>query len=259
MACSLSRFELGVRMPSTLQILVPEVETLLSLDPEQLGVLLLQVHDGRTSNNGMISPGNYESELFSMSSAAYPRERQQEVLDAIREAFAWLEGQALLIPADSQNRSAWRKIGRRGRRLLSEARLAEYKAASLLPRQLLHPRIKDRVYVNFQSADYSTAVFLAFREVESAVREASTLTGEGTTLMRKAFNKDNGPLTDREADVSEQEARGNLFAGAFGNCRNPHGHRDIKVTPEDAVHMLMLASYLLRIVDTAAADHVARK
>jgi uncharacterized protein (TIGR02391 family) len=245
-------------MPPTLQALVPDVDTLLALDPEEVGVLLLQVHDGRTSNNGMISAGNYESELFSMSYAAYPRERQDEVLDAVREAFTWLEGQALLIPADSQNRSAWRKIGRRGRRLLSEAGREEYKAASLLPRGLLHRRLKDKVYFNFQRSDFSTAVFLAFREVESAVREASGIDGDGTALMRKAFQKETGPLSDIEADVSEQEARAHLFAGAYGHCRNPHGHDDIKVAVEDAVHMLMVASYLLRLVDAAAAARATR-
>ena len=31
---------------------------------------------------------------------------------------------------------------------------------------------------------------------------------------------------------------------------DPHSHREIKLSAEDAVHMLMVASYLLRIVDT---------
>jgi hypothetical protein len=61
-------------------------------------------------------------------------------------------------------------------------------------------------------------------------------------------------LTDKEAEAGEREGRAHLFAGAFQCCRNPHGHREIKVLAEDAVHMLMLASYLLRIVDTAASN-----
>jgi hypothetical protein len=54
------------------------------------------------------------------------------------------------------------------------------------------------------------------------------------------------------AEPGEREGRSHLFAGAFQSCRNPHGHREAKVEAADAVHMLMLASYLLRIVDSAS-------
>ena len=236
----------------TLPQLVPEVETLLALDPEELGVLLLRVLHDRPQNNGMIHAGNYESELFQLSYAAYPRERQAEVLAAVREAFAWLEGQALLVGADPDNaRNGWRRIGRRGQRLLSETGTEEYKAASMLPRQMLHPSIRENVYFNFQRGDYQTAVYCAFREVEIAVRKHSGSEEVGVKLMRAAFHKDNGPLRDPDAEDGEREARAHLFAGAFGNCRNPHSHKDIKLGAEDAVHMLVLASYLLRLVDEA--------
>jgi uncharacterized protein (TIGR02391 family) len=159
----------------------------------------------------------------------------------------------LLVRADARG-SNWRRISRRGERLLSEAGRADYKAASLLPRKVLHPRISDSVYFNFQRGDYQTAVFIAFREVEIAVSEASGIGDEyGADLMRAAFHPDTGPLTDKKTDASERHGRSHLFAGAFQSCRNPHGHRSIKVLAADAVHMLMLASYLLRIVDAAAA------
>src|SRR5229473_1885589 len=98
----------------------------------------------------MIHPGNFELELFpSIPTAptAYPREWRDEVLEAVREAFAWLDGQALLVGADPINaRNGFKRIGRRGRRLISQAGSDEYKSASLLPRNVLHPRIKDSVY-----------------------------------------------------------------------------------------------------------------
>jgi len=248
-------------MPPTLQQLIPEADTLIALDPEELGVQLLRVHDGRPDNNGMIHPGNFEGELYQQSHSAYPLERQTEVLAAVREAFAWLEGQALLIGADPSNaRSGWRVIGRRGRRLLTEAGEADYRAAQLLPRQLLHKSITDNVCFNFQRGDYQTAVFCAFKEVEVAVAKASDIKGKtGKALMRDAFkpcdpkrpNDAGGPLTDTEAEYSEQEARASLFAGAFGECRNPHSHKKISLDAQDAVHMLVLASYLLRLVDDA--------
>jgi hypothetical protein len=46
----------------------------------------------------------------------------------------------------------------------------------------------------------------------------------------------------------------NLLAGAFGHANKPHSHREDPVQPEDACRLLMLASYLLRIVDIRAAD-----
>jgi uncharacterized protein (TIGR02391 family) len=252
-------------MPPTLQQLVPDVDTLLNLDPEQLGILLLQVLHDRPQNSGKIHAGAYEGELLETSRGAYPREHEEKVREAVREAFAWLEGQALLIPADPIHRE-WKLLSRRGRRLLSKAGSDDFKAASLLPRQLLHPAIKDNVYFNFQRGDYPTAVYCAFRQVELSVAAASGLKGmNGTELMREAFKpvdlrkKDEeqvaGPLTDKSAEFPEQLARAHLFAGAFGNCRNPHSHKDIGLRAEDAVHMLVLASYLLRIVDTTGTTY----
>ena len=237
-------------VPKKLQELVPDVKALLAMDPEELGILLLQVFEGRLDNRGQVHLGNFEAELFPQTGTTYPRGRSEEVLDAVREAFAWLEGQALLIPADAIHQE-WKKLGRRARRLLSQAGRDDFRAASLLPRQQLHARIKDSVYFNFQRGDYQTAVSLAFREVEIAVRDKSGVKEVGVKLMRAAFHKDTGPLRDPEAEEGEREARGHLFAGAFGNCRNPHSHRDVALAAEDAVHMLMLASYLLRIIDTA--------
>jgi uncharacterized protein (TIGR02391 family) len=221
------------------------------MDPEELGILLLQVFEDRLDNSGKVHLGNFEAELFPPTGTTYPRGLREEVSDVVREAFAWLQGQALLIPADAHHQE-WKKLGRRARRLLSQTGRDDFRAASVLPRQLLHERIKDSVYFNFQRSDYSTAVFVAFREVENAVRQASGIEEDGTALMRRAFHRDTGPLTDLEADVSEREARAHLFAGAYGYCRNPHGHRAINVAAEEAVHMIMLASYLLRIVDVAA-------
>jgi hypothetical protein len=187
----------GRSIVPTLQQLVPEADTLLNLDPEELGILLLRVTSDRLTN-GMMHPGNFETELFPSSDiapTAYPRERRNEVLEAVREAFAWLDGQALLIAADPTNaRHGWKRIGRRARRLVSQAGSDEYKAASLLPRNVLHPRIKDNIYFNFQRGDYQTAVFLAFKEVEIAVREASNISGKvGADLMRAAFDAKSGP------------------------------------------------------------------
>lgn len=237
-------------MPA-LNDLVPDAETLIALDPEELGAILLRVLVGRMENRGMFHPGNFEGELFGQGRMMYPQESQEQVLEAVREAFAWLEGQALLIAPDSMNGSAgWRKLGRRGRRLATENGFKAYKDASNLPKQTLHPRVRDSVFFNFQRGDYQTAVLLAFREVEILVRERSGIADEvGVKLMRRAFDKDKGPLRDPEAEEGEREARAHLFAGAIGSYKNPHSHKSVDLTAKDAVEMLVLASHLLGVVE----------
>ena len=116
----------------------------------------------------------------------------------------------------------------------------------------LHRKIAQKVWSMFLQGNYGPAVLQAFKEVEIAVREAGNYaeSDHGIPLMRKAFHKDNGNLTDANQPSGEQEAIGHLFAGAMGYCRNPLGHREVNLTAEEAVELIFLASYLLRIVDS---------
>ena len=122
-----------------------------------------------------------------------------------------------------------------------------------LPEHEFHPMIPQNVWLSFSHGANGSAVFEAFKQVEIAVREAGgyEATDYGTDLMRKAFHIDNGNLTDYENQQrAEKQACSDLFAGAIGYCKNPGSHREVEITAEETVELIVLASYLLRIVDS---------
>ena len=60
-------------------------------------------------------------------------------------------------------------------------------------------------------------------------------------------------------DIPEGEREGlqSLVAGALGSYKNPHSHRSVTIEdPTDAVEMIMLASHILRIVDSRLSKDV---
>ena len=121
-----------------------------------------------------------------------------------------------------------------------------------LPEHEFHPMIPQNVWSSFSQRAYGSAVFEAFKQVEIAVRETGgyEATDYGTDLMRKAFHIDNGNLMDENQPPAEKQARSDLFAGAIGAYKNPGSHRDVDFTAEEAVELIVMASYLLRIVDS---------
>lgn len=122
---------------------------------------------------------------------------------------------------------------------------------TLVPSLLFHPLITKKAFGALRREEYDTAVFRAFKAVEVRVREVSRLPDDlvGTALMRKAFDVDSGTLTDLSAPRAEREARSHLFTGAIGCYKNPHSHRDVDLTFNEAFEMLLVASHLLQVLD----------
>ncbi len=230
--------------------LIPDPDILCALEPDELGLRMLPALV-------VIPPFlNLDRVLEKWTRGRYPeydRGHGYKIEEAVREAWAWLEGSALLIWTPDGHTRDDRLLSRRARRLAEEPDAREGFAARRIPKDSLHPSIREDVWSLYHRGKYDTAVFEAMKAVEVAVRTAAGLEPKdiGTALMRKAFDANDGPLRDPQADKSEREARAHLFAGAIGSYKNPQSHRKVDLDdPDEAAEIIMLANHLLRIVDT---------
>jgi uncharacterized protein (TIGR02391 family) len=228
--------------------IIPDAETLLALEPEELAGLLLQyLNSLSTGERNALNRYNFS---LRHTVKDYPGEYQESVGRALMEAWVWLEREGFLAPKPG-SQGEWVFITRRGEAAATAQDVAAYRKANLLPRHLLNPRLAQKVWATFLRGDYDTAVFQAFKEVEVAVRSAAKMpdTEIGAALMRRAFQAGSGPLMDASKPAAEQEALAHLFAGAIGSYKNPHSHRSVSIEATEAVEMIVLASHLLGIVD----------
>lgn len=181
----------------------------------------------------------------------YPRQHTADTRIALREAWAWLKGAALLVPHPDFNGGVM-LLSRRARKLAQEPDPSRTYGPRRVPRDALHESIREDVWALYHRGKYSLAVFEAMKAVEVAVRKAAGLaeTDLGVVLMRRAFHKTSGPLADMTLGEGEREARAHLFAGAIGSYKNPLSHRNVELDdPGEAADIIMLANHLLRIVD----------
>lgn len=235
--------------------LIPICDDVLRLEPEQLAGVLLEILleiDG--SDRQFLHRGNFFNQF--MATLTYPNTHGGEVAQATLEAWMWLEREGFLIPRLGSDQYGWLDLSRRAKRAANRNGVAVYRKTTLLPFAELHPTIASSVYPMFLRGDYDTAVFQAFKEVEISVRSAAKLGNDrlGCALMREAFTPKNGPLIDEEEVPGEQIALMELFAGAIGYFKNPGSHREVELTAIEAAEAIMLASRLLRIVDSRALN-----
>ena len=235
--------------------LIQDPTALLALEPEELAGVVLQHLAAQGPRASELNRYNFGLEH---TVSGYPRDKQEAARKALMEAWVWLEREGLLAPRPGDS-GDWVFITRRGQQVAGPEKLKAYRQANLLPKQLLHPTIAQKVWASFLRGDYDTAVFQSFKEVEVSVRDAGQFaaTDVGVELMRKAFRPEDGPLTDKESPRAEQEALMHLMAGAVGSYKNPHSHRNVSIAAIEAVEMIVLASHLLGIVDRRAAKEAA--
>ena len=246
--------------------ILPDAEQLLSLEPEELaGPLLMSLEDSeQIKPNEVISYRSMKWEIEEGSSRRktnlnYPYSLRDDVLFALMEAWQWLEREGFVTPMPTSVAGYTTTatygteyfITRRGKRIQTSEDLESYRKANLLPKRQIHPIIAQKVWSIFLQGDYDTAVFQAFKQVEIAVRKAGDyeVNDRGTDLMRKAFNVNEGNLTDQSRLPAVKQAMSDLFAGTIGLYKNPSSHHDVEFAPEEAAEIIIIASHLLRIVD----------
>ncbi|NEX92990.1 TIGR02391 family protein [Caulobacter sp. 17J65-9] len=237
---------------------IPDADVLLALPAEELAGKVLFLMKRRQDRS--LHAGNLTLELADQAGSPSPYDgRVRDVQVALAEAIAWLQGQALLVP-EPGNHNGWLVLSRRAREMKDEIDFSAYRSASLLPRELLHPSIREQVWLSFVRGDYPTAVFQAMRQVEIAVRTASggDPDAPGVRMARRAFNPEDGPLRDEQAEAGERQGMMDLFAGALGALKNPHSHRVVNFdSPAEPIAVILFASQLLRIVENREAARLS--
>ncbi len=233
----------------------PPPEIVLQLNPEELAIPLLQclIQLEETKRDNDLIRENF----FGLAvSEKFGGEQTIEVTKAITEAWLWLEREIMIAPRPEPGAGRIIYVTERGKKLSEQSDINTYVRSNLIPRGVLDPRLANKIQHLFIRGDYDTAVFQAFKEVEVQVRELASLPANllGYDLMRRAFNPENGKLTDLGQIMAERQATSDLFAGAIGLFKNPSSHRDVNwEDPQECTELIYLANYLLRIAEKHAS------
>lgn len=241
---------------ATLIQLVPDAQTLVDLQPSELGGYLLEVLTGPNSpaQHGMVHLGNYVNRIEVEYDYRGRRELQQELANSISAAWNWLKVNGLLC-SDTGANPAFDRVTNLGRQVADANGVRGMLSEELLPSAFLHPTLLRDARPLFMQGRFDTAVFEAFKALEVTTRAAGNYGADriGVPLMSAAFHPDEGPLTDRTLERGERVALMNLMTGAIGSYKNPASHRKVEIQRDEAREMIILASHLLKIVDARLA------
>jgi uncharacterized protein (TIGR02391 family) len=234
---------------ATIKQLIPDAITLVDMHPTELGAYMLEalMPDVGGGNWNRRNFCIYVAELYKNDSGV----SKLDMGKAISTAWSWLEANGLICKNPEQD-GEWYVPTKRGKELTSRQGLRDIVSNQELPEEFLHPDLLINARPLFLQSRFETSVFEAFKALEIAIRTKAKLGHNllGVALASRAFNPDDGPLTDMEVEKGERVALMNLMTGALGSYKNPSSHRRVEITKDDARDMLMLASHLLKIVDS---------
>lgn len=231
--------------------LIPEAGTVLDMETADLAGYVLEALMSATQ----MERGVWNRRNFCMQvSREYVRPGQGEddrVGLACSSAWSWLEANGFIARHPEQD-NEWYLPTRRGEALRNHQDLREFLTSEQLPERFLHSELLQHVRPLFFQSRFETAVFEAFKTLEVAIRTAAGLGHDlvGVPLASRAFNPEDGPLTDLQAERGERVALMNLMTGSLGSYKNPASHRRVELEVMEARDMIILASHLLKIVDS---------
>lgn len=245
-------------MPSPLTSLFPKPDDLLALTPEDFGGVIIELMPPLLQN-GLFNPATLVDPLYQPPNPPYPIGSMRQVQVAVAEAISWLVTEGLLVCDPGQPSHAFYLLTRRAKTLKTRIDVEVFRKGRILPSELLPTLFAEKVVPLFRRGDHDVAVFQAYKELEVAVRSAANAKGAGypdsdvgTTLMRKAFHPDTGPLADKTLVPAEREAEMHLFSGSIGHAKNPTSHRAVAMNAMTAARLIVFASHLIDIVKQRA-------
>lgn len=238
----------------TLKHLIPDASTIQTMHPADLGGYVLEV---------LLTVGGEQPNLWhrggfcTQAGAEYRDDSRPRVIDTLVEnccavAWSWLEANWLICRRPDVMSSDWYMATRRGQELRDRAGVRALIDSEQLPEHFLHDAFIRDVLPLFLQGRYDLAVFEAFHRLEINIRDAAKLGDEliGTKLASRAFHTETGELTDTDADGGERQGLMHLMCGALGSYKNPQSHRHVGLDATEAREMIIIASHLLKIVDS---------
>lgn len=128
--------------------------------------------------------------------------------------------------------------------------------------RVIHPLIIRVSQERFNVGQYADSVEAAFKAINNEVKHIVLYTtGEemdGSTLMQRAFNKNNPIIKLNETDgITSQDIQQGyqfMFSGAILGIRNPKAHGVESISKEEAIRELHFASMLMYKLDSRIKD-----